>query len=142
MTTSAKPLIFVRVLKNSTYGICNAEPEGYYFDAGRQDYTYPHKVLTHFLACWGPAHKGDETAECVREIESYRIMSAKDILASGEPGMKDLFEAQVAVLPEDGQSPRIHVFRLGKKSPLSAEKRHFVGANRGYLELKDILGGD
>jgi hypothetical protein len=140
MTSSVKEGIYIRVLKDSTYRICNADPVGYYFDGGREPYTYPHKVLTHFMACYGPAHKADNTAECFREIESYKIMSAAEILGSGDQQMIDLFNEQLIVFPTDRDNPRMHVFRLGKKTMLPADRQKFTGANRGYFSLSEMKG--
>jgi len=139
MTTSSKELIYIRVLKNSTYQICNADPIGYYFDGGRKDYTYPYKILTHFMPCYGPAHKGDNTAEFIRKIDWYKIMSAADIFASGDTHMITLFEQQILIFPHDRTNDRFHVFQLGEKTAIPVAKQKFLGANRGYFTLMDIL---
>ena len=68
MGGSVSELICIRVLKNLTYQICNADPIGYYFDGARKDYTYAHRIITHFLPCYGPAHTGNNTAEYIRAI--------------------------------------------------------------------------
>jgi len=139
MKSTPKKLICVRVLKNSTYGICNADPVGYYFDGGRKDFTYPHKILTHFMACYGPAHTGNNTSEYVREIAWYRIMSADEIMASGDQQMIQLFNEQLLVFPQDRKNERIHVFRLEKKLEVPLSKQKFVGPNRGYFNLLDVV---
>jgi len=74
MGSAPKEVIYRHVFKNSTYEMANADPVGFYFDGGDTFFSYPHKVITHFMPCYGPAHKNKRTAGWVRKIMSYTLI--------------------------------------------------------------------
>src|SRR5208283_3759413 len=106
----------------------NADPVGFYFDGGTATFVqYPHKVITHFMPCYGPARTNRRTAEYVRKIDWYKIMSAAEIMSSSDKTMVRLFHEQLVQFPQDRTSERVHVFQLGQKIAIPTQKRDFGG---------------
>jgi hypothetical protein len=141
MSSSPKEVIYRHVFKDSTYQIANADPIGFYFDGGDTFFSYPHKVITHFMPCYGPAHTNRRTAEWIRKIDCYNVMSATEILSSGNGDMISLFEQQLEVFPGDRTKNRIHVFRLAEKIALPIQGQNFEGGAYGYFDLSEVLYG-
>jgi hypothetical protein len=140
MGTAPKEVIYRHVLMNSTYEMANADPVGFYFDGGMTlFYNYPDRVITHFMPCYGPAHTNKRTAEYVRKIDWYKVMSARDIMSSGNETMISLFHEQLAQFPGDRRKERIHVFQLGEKTLIPSDKQNFKGGAFGYFELSELF---
>jgi hypothetical protein len=129
---SKKLIMYVHVLKNVTYPICNADPKGYYFDGKNRD--CPDEV-THLMACYGPARSNKKTAHFIRKIDWHKRMSGREILASGNGGMINLFKVQLVQWPHDATREAIHVFQLGEKIPIPPFEQNFEGGDRGYIDF-------
>ncbi len=135
-----KEVFYARVLKEHTYKICNDYETGYYFDTSSINIkSYPKLIIKYFMACYGPAHTSDNTAEWVRKIVSYQVMSASQILNSGNTDMINHFNQQIAIFPADAICEHIHVLELGERIPTRNSKLTFKGDNRGYFELIDVI---
>jgi len=135
-----KEVYYARVLKNQTYEMCNDDDIGYYFDTSNIDIKrYPHLIIKYFMACYGPAHTSVNTAEWVRKIVSYEVMSASQILNSGNTDMITRFNQQIAIFPADAICEHIHVLELGERIPTRNNKLTFTGGNRGYFDLIDVI---
>ncbi len=134
----AHEVIFVQVLKNLIYPICNEDPVGYYFDGGRKDFTYPPCLF--FVPCYGQKYKASKTAELIRRIDNYEKSSGPEILKkpSTHP-MRKAFEKHTAKFSKDVRNEHIHVFTLGAKIPIPKVKQKFSGPNRGYKNIVDFL---
>lgn len=130
-------VIHVHVLKNLIYPMCNIDPLGYYFD-GKPDRKYRKSLF--FVPCYGQARKATKTAEFIRYIDNYELLSGPEILKRQltDP-MRKAFEEQVAKWPEDKRRDRIHVFTLGAKIPIPVIKQKFSGPNRGYNKIDFFL---
>ena len=91
------------------------------------------------MPCYGPAHTKKRTAECVRKIDSYRIISAAEILSSDDEIFIRLFNKQLEIFPQDRTKGRIHVFQLGEKTSGPIERQNFDGGAYGYFGLPEIF---
>ena len=127
-----------KVTKKYSEDVCNSPDTGYYFDSGGKD-TYIYPLCLFFCACYGKQRSNSKTGLFLRRVDKYDILSADEIISSGNKQLIEGFNNHLVFFPHDITNNRLHIFKLTERISIPLSKQRFNSGDKEYKKLTFFL---